>query len=1277
MSYNLRVLGGFELLHDGAPIQIASAKQRCLLATLALAIPNSCNRDVLAERLWGGRSDGGASQNLRTALSQLRKQFAEEPVLVAHREEVRLEPDMIEVDALDFKKLLKNGDPSSLRAAAELYRGDFLSDIRIREGEAEQWVSDQRQWYRNRALEVFVKLSDNSLAAGDLDAAIQEGRRAVLLDDLAEEAHRALLNALLASNRRGEAMRHALSMLELFEASLGVSPSPETMAVVERVRRDSGARSLTSQALPPQPVAAISAPHAQMGHEEPPALIEQRMIVALSYEILGVADIARHVDAESLANLVSELDRIVRTIAEEWLGVVGASALDHGTIYFGVDGASEDYASDAVTAANELSEAIAGYRWSGRTNQRFAIRAALDSDVSLVFSAPSGDGARPRVVGHPELNARRMRLEGPAPGILISDNLRNRVSSYFKFTPHTDGDRADPVWQLVMPRRPQDRFEARQQRILPIVGRRSELDLLISRWADAQAGHGQVAIIRGSPGIGKSRLLYDLRGRLKASGLRPWLLQCTPGGGRTAFSPIANLFAGRRRWRQQPDAVFARSARRLGASNPEEIGHLGFASGLVAVSDDSSPLSAKEALRRTRQAIQSVVNARLRRGPLCIIIEDAHWADPSSLAELEALAGWIADKPLLIVLTTRDDALRTISDQSNTLDLTLRRLDRAETQALATALWEMAAEDRPSPDQVAFLAALSEGIPLYLEELVLWRLRMERSVGPSPALRKDTLNDPALPLNDLLLSRMTSLGEGRKVAQVASVIGRSFDLSMLEEVAGDLLPRTSLSELLRQLVEHNVLRQVWPPPEAEYEFRHALLREAAYSSLREADRRVLHQRMFRWLERQPYEDWLTKDVDLAWHAERAGNYRVAASILAKAGRDSAARSAIAEARSSLSHALELADHIDDVDARERLHLEIIAALGPLLTSQFGPRDRRAQQLYDRGVDIARRRPPAELSENFPIFWGWWYTGSDFRVMHDRALRVQEMLVGLDDPEIQLQINHCIWAIDFNLGHHRETLQAIEAGLALYDAARAQTNRALFGGHDAKVCGLGQKALSLWLTGQTQASDNALAEMLAFIDDIGHLPSRAHALDTEAVSAFYREDFDRLFEVSERMGHFAAKHEMEFLTGLSLLFGGWAKARTQDLAAGHDMFDTGLGILKQLGSVVDLPIYLYMQATILGLQGRLDAGIAATTEAIGQGNETGHSYWLAELYRCRAELRAQAKTVPKLIAQDLQSAITIATEQGAQALLDRAIGSAQARGIGAELSSGGIENWTAV
>lgn len=273
-----------------------------------------------------------------------------------------------------------------------------------------------------------------------------------------------------------------------------------------------------------------------------------------------------------------------------------------------------------------------------------------------------------------------------------------------------------------------------------------------------------------------------------------------------------------------------------------------------------------------------------------------------------------------------------------------------------------------------------------------------------------------------------------------------------------------------------------------------------------------------------------------------------------------------------------------------------------------------------------------------------------------------MLSKANEPEIQLQVNHCIWAIDFNLGRHRETQDAIKAGLALYDEKRAKESRTEFGGHDAKVCGLGQLALSLWLTGRTKASDAALSRMIAFTDRIAHAHSKAHSLDTEAVSAFYRDDFERLTEVSARMADFAKRHKMQSLSGQSLLFSGWAEAHRTGLASGHARFQNGLSLLRELGAVADLPIYLCMHATLLGLAGKIEPAIEVINEAIGRGEETGHAYWLAELHRCRAILRARAGERKDAVAADLRCAVEIAESQGATALTRRARHSMRELGI---------------
>jgi predicted ATPase len=191
-------------------------------------------------------------------------------------------------------------------------------------------------------------------------------------------------------------------------------------------------------------------------------------------------------------------------------------------------------------------------------------------------------------------------------------------------------------------------------------------------------------------------------------------------------------------------------------------------------------------------------------------------------------------------------------------------------------------------------------------------------------------------------------------------------------------------------------------------------------------------------------------------------------------------------------------------------------------------------------------------------------------------------------------------------------------------------------------------------------------MVEFVDGIGHLASKAHSLDTEAVSAFYRHDHAHLAEVASRMEHFASEHEMDFLAGLAMLFGGWAEAHSHDLAEGQRQLQRGLDTLKQLGSAVDLPLYLDMQATLLARGGRIEEALGVVSEAIAEAEQSGHAYWLAELYRRRAKLRAQLRDDPDHVAADLKSSLVAAREQGAAALMQRSELSAGEIGLAVEI-----------
>ena len=388
-----------------------------------------------------------------------------------------------------------------------------------------------------------------------------------------------------------------------------------------------------------------------------------------------------------------------------------------------------------------------------------------------------------------------------------------------------------------------------------------------------------------------------------------------------------------------------------------------------------------------------------------------------------------------------------------------------------------------SPDLLDAVERVTGGVPLFIEEICQWMA--ENAATATDRLAHTGTRSHASVFESVIEARLEALGPAREVARAAAVAGNRFNQELLRVLLPELGDDT-IAKALDSLSEAGFLIRVRPSGVPVYGVRHALIQETIYNATLRKRRQALHRRLFTAVSHNRNLAGWMGTAALAEHAERAGLIEEAIVEFVSAGTESSSRSAMAEARQLLEHAIMLCEQVADAGKRDALRLSAMVALGPILAATEGPRSALARKNYEDGVEIANRRPVAERASGFPIYWGWWYTGSASASMHERAMRVQEMLSGIDDPEITLQIKHCIWAIDFNLGRHRETLDAIEAGLALYDEELAKTHRALFGGHDAKVCGLGQKALSLWLTGSTEASDSALAEMIRFVDSI-----RAH------------------------------------------------------------------------------------------------------------------------------------------------------------------------------------------
>ncbi len=991
---------------------------------------------------------------------------------------------------------------------------------------------------------------------------------------------------------------------------------------------------------------------------------ERRIVTAICYDLVGSTRLLHLLDIEDYQELIVAFQNAAKHAIVSHSGVMQLEAGDGGVALFPIELGAKDAASLAIRAGLAIVEGCAGVAREAERDD-LHVRVGIATSVALIQETQEEKGEP--VTGAALAIATRLEEIADPDSVFVSEETRDLAGRSHAFV--FEGARTlkgftvpEKVWRALGHKIDVDRFYAFGSLGGPFIGRESELKTIAACWEKVTAQGGEILLLEGDAGIGKSRLLREVRKitRDRRSGL--YFFQCLPGGHRSTLHPLLNSLMGATSGQDDQLGLSASAVanpfERNGIRDAETIETFAYLLGALGRNQRLADNDPKAIREKAHRAVFRALAALCANGPIVLAVEDIHWIDPTSRDLLAEAARVAHQLPIFLVATSRLGFASDWLDAANPTRLTLLPLDRDETRRAIEARWP---EQRQGmlPELYDVIERISGGVPLFIEQICQWV--SENVAADTMSLSENVKPSHVSAFEEILDARLNHLGTARDVARAGAVAGSRFTLSLLRELLPGL-GKKSLVKAADTLSDSGFLMRIRTRGHIAYGFRHVLIQETIYNGLLRRQRQALHRRLFIAVsQNRQMAAWMDTGT-LAEHAERAGFIENAIELYTAAGKESSSRSAMVEARNYLEHAVEICDRFGAGHAIETLQLSALISLGPVLTGLVGLNSPPARKLYEDGVAIARRQPMEEQSRWFPIYWGWWLTGTDFRVMRERALQVRAMQAGTEDPEIKLQVNHCIWAIAFNLGHHREAQDAIKAGLALYDEQSAKTNRTLFGGHDAKVCGLGQLALSLWLTGQSKASDSALSKMVAFVDRISHAPSKAHSLDTEAVSAFYRDDYGRLTEISKRMADFARSHEMQSLSGLSLLFAGWALAHGESLTSGHAMFREGLSLLRSLGVVADLPIYLYMHATLLGQAGNYESALEVTNDAIEKAKETGHAYWLAELYRRRAVLQARGNTTKDPIILDLRSAVDIAERQGAKALLRRARHSMQELGV---------------
>jgi predicted ATPase len=800
----------------------------------------------------------------------------------------------------------------------------------------------------------------------------------------------------------------------------------------------------------------------------------------------------------------------------------------------------------------------------------------------------------------------------------------------------------------------ESRFEALHAGgLTELVGREEETDLLLRRWQTAAGGEGQVVLLSGEAGIGKSRLTAAFLERLAGGTHTRMRYFCSPQHTESALYPIIGQMERAAGLAREDDAK-ARLDKldtllAMTATSREDAAL--FAEMLSLPNDSRYPvreLDPRQRRQKTMEALTGHIEAASRQSAVLMILEDAHWADPSSLEAFGRLVDRIDRLRVLLFVTCRPEFAAPWVGRSHVTALTINRLPPREV----TALIEQVAGDRPLPSHLRQdIIERADGIPLFVEEMTKAVLEAEGDGAAERTAASVPSSALAVPasLHASLMARLDRLGPAsREAAQIGAVIGREFSYELMLGVSrrGEAMTR----EALDRLVAAGLVLQRGIPPTAEYQFKHALVQDIAYGTLLRAPRKALHARIVEAVRARTPETVARAPEVFAHHLMEAGEFDTAATYWLEAGRRAVAQSADNEAAAHLARGISALSGLPDTPERDRKELALQLALGPALLSNQGYGNdvttayRRAEELAVRlGDDRAR----------FAAIWGLWISEARHVGTVDDPSRHLGQLVEIadriGDPGLVLQAHHSAWTTWAQNGEFARSLEHVRKGMALYDPEKHRRHALVYGGHDPGVCGHGNRAMAAWALGYPDQATQSARDGVALAETLGHMPSLLHSLWFSGTHYCVMRDFVAARDCGDRLLALGREHGLMFYQAIGGVVRGWALSQIRDGVNGLEELRSSFGRYSA-GIKTNLEVY---RAGLV--EAELRAGNFERASASLFGIETGGAkYWGAELLRLRGEMQRSGPDRDEAPAErSYREAIGVAQRQQAKSLELRA------------------------
>jgi class 3 adenylate cyclase/tetratricopeptide (TPR) repeat protein len=972
---------------------------------------------------------------------------------------------------------------------------------------------------------------------------------------------------------------------------------------------------------------------------------ERRPLSVMFCDLIGSTALSSRLDAEDLREVIRSYQACVATTIRQFDGFIARYVGDGVLIYFGWPEARETDAERAVRAGLAVAAAVSATPVSG---EPLHVRAGIATGL-VVIGEPigSGDSRQQTAVGEtPNLAARLQGLAGPDQ-VVIDAATRRQIGGLFECrdlgTVELKGLPAVTAWQVVSENRTLGQFEALRSGATPLVGRDEEMELLFRRWAQAKEGRGRVVLISAEPGVGKSRLAEALTERLAGEPLTRLRYFCSPHHEDSALYPVIAQMerAAGFQHADDPSARLAKLQSLLAASGPP-MGDVALIAELHALPSaeiaqpmDLAPQRKKD---KTFEALLRQVEGLARQQPVLMVFDDLHWIDPSSRELLDRLIERAAIWPVLLLGMFRPEFQPPWIGQPHVTLLTLPRLDRRDTAAMVTNI----AGDAALPAEIMEeIAERTDGVPLFVEELT----KAVLEAGPQGGAALSSLPHSALlvpaTLHASLIARLDRLGPAAKdVAQTGAAIGREFGHELLASATD--LSEPQFREALDRLTDAGLLFVRGTSPEATYLFKHALVQDAAYSTLLRSRRHRLHSRIAACLEDRFPEIVLAQPALMAHHCAEAGLAEKAVRYWLKAGQQALAHSAMAEAVAQLRKGLGVLAGVPDGRWRQQQELDLQIALGSALTATSG------FSAADVELALTRARLLAEQLDRrehlLPLIVGQ-FTLHVMRGEHRLALALGEQLqqIGEARNDVAAQLlGH------FLHGASRSILGELVAALALLERSTGladPTHRIIDGlSFDPYALLLGWLAQTLACLGYVDQARSRMDEALSDARRLGHVHTLALVLS-------FRNRLGWLIGSpkvhTEEVLTLATGQGFPHYLGLALAYRGWSLVTFGQAKEGLALLTQGLAELRTMRSVLWTPMlftWLAEAHTVLGQPTEARGCLAETARIV----ETTEERWAeAELlHRVPGDL-LNASGDQSAAERHYRQAISVAERQSAK------------------------------